>query len=351
MITTRLRMFLVAALGAPLTACNRTEPGESCIYLGEVDPTAECPTVDEASAQLLGKNPCWGPIKSVTGAGTLEDARDTAGEEEDTANPEFSCCYPVMRGKPTCPDTAGRPLRGTGAPLLARTTPNAVGWRTEIGELDLGRWSSRARAEISRRWRRAGLAEHASVAAFSELSLDLLAIGAPAALVEEAHRAALDEIQHAQICFTLASAYAGRSVGPGPLRRGVPRARPSLLALTRHNALDGCVGETLGAALMAEAARVCTAPKLQDALWRVADDEARHAALSWRLARWTLQTGGARVRPALERALFFSADEPVKEGPPDHGEALGLLSESTAARVRAEVITRVIRPCAERLLA
>jgi hypothetical protein len=47
--------------------------------------------------------------------------------------------------------------------------------------------------------------------------LELLALGAPAELVEKAHVAALDEIEHARICFALASAYGGERYGPGPL--------------------------------------------------------------------------------------------------------------------------------------
>jgi hypothetical protein len=61
------------------------------------------------------------------------------------------------------------------------------------------------------------LLEHASVASFARFSLQLMAAGAPASLVEAAHRAALDEIEHARLTFRLASRYEGRALGPGPL--------------------------------------------------------------------------------------------------------------------------------------
>ena len=49
----------------------------------------------------------------------------------------------------------------------------------------------------------------AEIASFARTSLDLLALGAPADLVAETHRAALDEIEHARIAYALASAFSG----------------------------------------------------------------------------------------------------------------------------------------------
>jgi hypothetical protein len=48
--------------------------------------------------------------------------------------------------------------------------------------------------------------EHASVAAFARFTLDLLALGAPADLVQSAQQALGDEIAHAELCFGLAGA-------------------------------------------------------------------------------------------------------------------------------------------------
>jgi hypothetical protein len=59
--------------------------------------------------------------------------------------------------------------------------------------------------------------EHASVAAFARFVLELLSAGAPLELVEGAGDAMRDELRHTQICFGLASAYAGAPIGPGPL--------------------------------------------------------------------------------------------------------------------------------------
>src|SRR4051812_39178148 len=73
------------------------------------------------------------------------------------------------------------------------------------------------RRALVEHWTRAAQMEHASVAAFSRFSLQLLAVGAPPSLLQDAHRAALDEITHAELCFSLATSYAGHGIGPGPL--------------------------------------------------------------------------------------------------------------------------------------
>src|SRR5207248_1646672 len=90
-----------------------------------------------------------------------------------------------------------------GSEWLAKTTPDA-------STLSLD-----DREELARSWLVEARAEHASIAAFSALSLDLMAVGAPPRLLERAHRAALDEIVHARVCFALASAYAGEELAPG----------------------------------------------------------------------------------------------------------------------------------------
>ena len=49
-------------------------------------------------------------------------------------------------------------------------------------------------ASKAQAWRLSGLAEHSSVAAFARAALELMAVGAPAELVADAHQAAIDEV-------------------------------------------------------------------------------------------------------------------------------------------------------------
>ena len=85
--------------------------------------------------------------------------------------------------------------------------------------------------------------EAASVDAFEELARDLRALGAPAELIEQAERAAVDERRHAQI-----TAGQARRFGAEPATPAIAPAAPrDLERLARENAVEGCVRETFGA--------------------------------------------------------------------------------------------------------
>lgn len=179
----------------------------------------------------------------------------------------------------------GRPLRVAGEP---RTAPAAgvEGWTEQH---ILAAPPSRLRSTLIDAWTRRGLAEHASVASFARVQLELLHLGAPAELIAEVCRAMADEVEHARACFGVASAWAGRPVGPGPMDlRGVVPSRDAATVLI-DTLVEGCVGETIGASEATLAAARCTDPGLRRLLRRIAAEEARHAALAWRTARWIVE--------------------------------------------------------------
>jgi hypothetical protein len=207
-----------------------------------------------------------------------------------------------------------------------------------------------ARRALVEHWTRTAQLEHASVATFSYFSLQLLAIGAPPSLIEDAHRAALDEVKHAELCFALATTYAGHTIGPRPLAIDV-RALTGwdLQSVAVGTVENGCVSETI-AALEAEAAAALAHDDVVRAVQlRISDDESRHAELAWRFVRWAAQIGGAPVRAALhaafERSLERLAGVASHESTHEHRlEAHGILSERRKHTVRAEVMNEVIRP-------
>jgi hypothetical protein len=53
-----------------------------------------------------------------------------------------------------------------------------------------------------------------------------------------------------------------------------------------ENAVEGCIRETFGAVVAAYQARACEDGTIARALSAIAEDEARHAELSWRVAAW-----------------------------------------------------------------
>jgi hypothetical protein len=171
--------------------------------------------------------------------------------------------------------------------------------------------SAPEREEHAAHFARLGQLEHASIAAFARFSLQLLALGAPPDLVDAATRALADETAHAKLCFGLASAYAGRAVGPGPLDVS-GSLEPSCLGEVVELVLEeGCFGET-GAALEALAgARAALDPVIGSACARIAADEERHALLAFRFVAWALSRDPANVSARVATCLAARVHHPA----------------------------------------
>ena len=145
---------------------------------------------------------------------------------------------------------------------------------------------------------RAACLEAAAVDAFESLADELRSHGASAALVRAARRAARDETRHARVMATLARSYGTEPRRPTPPKRQTRR----LVDLGIENAVEGCVRETYGAALAAWQATQAEDPRVRVALRRIAQDEARHADLGWRIDRWVRSKLSARERERVLRA-------------------------------------------------
>jgi hypothetical protein len=219
----------------------------------------------------------------------------------------------------------GRALRVAGRVVTARLAPAtaATGWGCSASApmtIDTSSLSAAARAALAGAWTERARSEHASVPAFSRLSLTLMAMGAPAQLVEAAHRAAIEEIGHARLVFGVAEAYLGAPVAPGPLGelRGAPAVTAlSLAELAAESLIDGCLMEGVAAAT-AEAESACALdPVLRDALATIAREERSHAELGWAIVSWSCQQGGAEVTRRLRQAIRHAPPvRPPLEVPP-----------------------------------
>jgi hypothetical protein len=145
--------------------------------------------------------------------------------------------------------------------------------------------------------------EHASIAAFARFSLQLLSLGAPAELVEACTQALADETVHTKLCFGIASAYAGRSIGPGPLDVSGSLGVTSLTDVVDLVIAEGCFGETSAALEALEAAEEAPDPVIAAAYAQIARDEQRHAELAFRFVRWALARDRSAVSERIEAAL------------------------------------------------
>jgi hypothetical protein len=198
---------------------------------------------------------------------------------------------------------SGLPLRTSGEPRVAEPVLGRAwaGPKTYVEPLAAGLDPTTRRA-LGEAWLRDALEEHASIGAFAELAMSLLALGAPADLLERTQRAATDEVDHARRCFALASAYLGASVGPGPLAVGA-LPTPDLLTLALDTWRDGCLGEGAGAAIARAARRRAHDPAVCAALTVISRDEGAHAELAWEVLAFCLAHGGRPVADALGAAV------------------------------------------------
>lgn len=336
--------LLAACTKADVGDSPPTEPPPSDLVEGTacltVELDAECPA-DPDPGDLTFAD-CGVTIAQVTGPGVYQEALSW-GWDSDMGP---GCCYPVLQTEPTC--DYGRPLLIEGQPRLAALVQDPA-WRAQLVPADV---PDAVRQELVRRWTRAALDEHASVAAFSKVALDLMRFGAPPELLAKTHQAALDEVRHAQLGFALASAFGGRDVGPGPVALAQVPLAQDLAQLAREAALEGCIGETLASLLALEGARRAQDPVIRGVLETIAADEQRHGLLAWATVRWAIEQGGAPVRAAVAQVFGDAARHgiAIPQAPELDLSRWGLLSQADARLVADQCLRQAILPAAKLLL-
>jgi hypothetical protein len=259
--------------------------------------------------------------------------------------------------------TRGRQIRSFGKILLPPVEAGGA-WTTSamsITDMDFYVDDGETRGALASQWRENGRTEHASVAAFARLTLDLMALGAPPQLVADANHDALDEIRHAQLCFGLARALDGRVESPGPFPEA---ARARTLSTTRTLALaqlavdsliDGALHEGVSARIIAKLAKRCDVPVIEVMLKEIAADEGRHARHGWDVVLWCLTEGGEPVAHALEgalRALPRTMTSPMPDEARDgRWERFGIMGEVLEAEEHDAARAYVERRCAQAITA
>ncbi len=215
--------------------------------------------------------------------------------------------------------TRGRAHRRRGR---ARTPDHAsrADWLHDVGHV------GDAPPEAARGWRLNAATETASVAAFSHLAAELLALGAPPRLIAEAHEDALDEIRHARLCYALATAIDGRPMGPAAFApaRLAREGRLDVVELVRDCVVESCLYEAASARVAATlAARDDLPAGIAEVLAVIAEDEARHAAHGFEIGAWCVRVGPPATLDEARRALR-DAGTPSTTGLVDGLEPWGL---------------------------
>jgi hypothetical protein len=236
------------------------------------------------------------------------------------------CCYRIPQ---EC---------GSGRPFL-------VGGSARVAPVRAG-GGSPTHAALAHAWLADALAEHASVAAFARLTLQLMALGAPAELVQKSQEASLDELRHAEYCFQRASRYGGVRYAPAALAVTGALDDCSLAALIESNLLEGCIGETLASERLRRRAELTNDAELRASLLAISDDERRHAALAFEILAWCRDVDPVLTAAGIDRVLAATRIDPAPAGT-DSDDVLFVNERATPALLLAherEIWLDVIQP-------
>lgn len=337
-----LLLAILAGVGGP--GCLLPEQVDGTACLDVPDDATECPAAEDVDKdELFVPMDCDGlTVHAISGEGSLVDLNSMRDVFDTGGAPDAGCCYTaeLIDHSPRVDCIVGRPYREDQKAVLA---PAVIrnDWGSEDVEPEVAD-SDRAQA-----WSAAALGEHASVAAFAKLALELMAHGAPPDLLHDVFAAGGDEVDHAERCWAMAARF-GPPLGPGAFPFPGPTVATRRLADIAADAVrEGCVGETVGAQLARAAAGLAPDPEIAAAFAAIARDEERHAVLSWRIVAWAVRVGGADVRAAVAAAFR----EPAPTFDIEEIALRAGVSPVELTHVVPGAVREVLRPAAAALLA
>lgn len=283
---------------------------------------------------------------------------------DDASTDAASCAAQVRYTVPNCEAQITYPCGIPGGPLMGSNDPRCASLCSPVGNIGIspgycigvgtgtvqcgvcgvGRFTAGMGLESCDRedsdtfagWlARGATVERIAATAFDRLADELAALGAPGALVEQARESAAHEREH----FDALLSFSRREGAEPKVLDDVAIAPRSLFAIAVENAGEGCVRETLGAAVMAYQSKRAADPALCAALAKIADEEAMHSAWSWALDQWARsvldEASVAKLDEARARAIAeLSRDMGTHDPSPELAARAGMPS---AAVVRAMI--------------
>ncbi|MCA9684918.1 MAG: ferritin-like domain-containing protein [Myxococcales bacterium] len=340
--------------------CTASFPGDPSTF----DEFPECP-IDLASyfdpdiyivcIEARSEADCAELCTPICGLPCAIDIGDNLQSCDPYFDAELGMCCSLIVSEPII-GTEGRPFRpDAGTPRLASVADADQGWARRLADSS-PMLPTTVRKRLAAHWLRAALGEHASVASFARFAAQLQRLGAPPSLVREALSAAGDEVRHAEAAFSLASRYAGRPLGAGPIptHDGL-RAIANLRAAVHEVVIEGCIAETLSAHELGLLAGCVQDPVVRAIVRQIAEDEARHAGLAWRFVAWALARQPAlrnEVHDLLEvgigraRPVDFDMVDVAEGAHASLMLAHGCACPSTRAAWRMRGLEEVVRVCA-----
>lgn len=155
------------------------------------------------------------------------------------------------------------------------------------------------------KWIENAQGEHSSVSAFADLSLKLANMGCPPDLLKRAHQAAIDEINHAQLAFTLDAARNDNRAPQGPdAKRGLLGDAGHMLRVQKMAAetfTDGCLFEARSAQGLRKMVDEEPDEVIRQEIQRTVVEEDTHVELAWKILEWCFRE---TAQPALRARLY-----------------------------------------------
>ena len=214
-------------------------------------------------------------------------------------------------------------------------TCKANDWTEKVS---LGR---RVNPGLASHFKSLGLAEHASVASFARVVMELMQLAAPADLVDRTLAAGQEEVRHAQMALSLARGWSSEDFHLGPLD-GLEFAPITLMDLARQTVFEAIEGETPAALAAVVALRFAKDEGVREFLQVVASEERRHAELAWATVAWAIQAGKTSVQQAALEALDVAEAKLMQSVASSEGNLdYGILSSTLDLAVRREAASLV----------
>eukprot|EP01060_Flectonema_neradi_P030868 TRINITY_DN4564_c2_g1_i1.p1 TRINITY_DN4564_c2_g1~~TRINITY_DN4564_c2_g1_i1.p1 ORF type:complete len:350 (+),score=74.21 TRINITY_DN4564_c2_g1_i1:56-1051(+) len=198
----------------------------------------------------------------------------------------------------------------------------------------------------ARQWQASALGEHSSVASFAKFSKELMAVSAPAMLLSDSQYAAIQEVNHAKICFGVASKILGCEAEVSP--SDIPARDLSILndkkTLMGSAAREVAIGETTAAIGAAVRKSLSSDENGLDfvitALETLLTDKSSHAALAWNTLIWA-DTPISWSPPKPLPHVVISRSSPLLQ--------FGILSSTEESFIIQATYNEVIFPLAQSL--
>lgn len=253
------------------------------------------------------------PVSEITGStfvtdnlGPVSDPELCWWEVDNNCGPIESitdrCCYELVINL-MC---KGRPYSVDGKALLANIIPSDD-WPQRL-PIPCAELSAKERGFLRKEWTLMAQQEHASIASFARFVLQIISLGAPPDLIQQSNRAMQDELLHAKLVFGIASALAGKNIGVGEMNMGEPQ-QLTKAEILESVILEGCIVETITVAQMSAAQNFCSIQSIRGVLYKIVEDESRHAALAWQFVQWMLSSH-PELLPIAQQA-FLKAEQAI----------------------------------------